>query len=121
MGYPDVPFHSIYGKVSADQEKFNQLFEDVINDNIANLKNVTWLPEHIVNMLVTGNLDTISGVLNVLEPELKFRELLGALFEDDDHDLIVSETSAKDIFPSNALTAFSDMEHNHILIARKTT
>ena len=120
LGYPDIPFHSIYGKVSADQEKFNQLFEDVINNNIANLKATTWLPEYIVNLLVTANLDTISEVLKTLEPELKFRELLGALFGNDDHDLIVSETSAKDIFPSNAVTAFEGMgNHNHILIAQQ--
>lgn len=120
LGYPDVPFHSIYGKVSADQDKFNQLFEDVINNNIANLKSITWLPEHIVNLLVTADLDIVSGILKALEPELKFRELLGALFGNDDHDLIVSETSAKDIFPSNAVTAFEGMGfHNHILIAQQ--
>lgn len=120
LGYPDVPFHSIYGKVSADQEKFNQLFEDVMNNNIANLKRITWLPEYIVNLLVSANLDTVSGILKTLEPKLKFRELLGALFGNDDHDLIVSETSAKDIFPSNAVTAFEGMGfHNHILIAQQ--
>ena len=120
LGYPDVPFHSIYGKVSADQDKFNQLFEDVMNKNIANLKNATWLPEHILNLILTANLDTVSSIMKSLEPNLKIRELLGALFGNDDHDLIVSETSAKDIFPSNAVTAFEGMgTHNHILIAQQ--
>ncbi|MBQ7665879.1 MAG: hypothetical protein IJS42_04095, partial [Synergistaceae bacterium] len=120
LGYPDVPFHSIYGKVSADQDKFNQLFEDVMNKNIANLQKSTWLPEHILNLIITADLDIVSGVLKSLEPHLKFRELLGALFGNDDHDLIVSETSAKDIFPSTAVTAFEGMgTHNHILIAQQ--
>ena len=120
LGYPDVPFHSIYGKVSADQDKFNQLFEDVMNNNVANLKNTTWLPEYLVNLLLAADLDTISSVLKSVEPTLKFRELLGALFGSDDHDLIVSETSAKDIFPSNAVTSFEGMgTHNHILIAQQ--
>ena len=120
LGYPDIPFHSIYGKVSADTEKFNQLFEDVMNNNVAALSKTTWLPEYLVNLLLAADLDTISSVLKIAEPMLKFRELLGALFGSDDHDLIVSETSAKDIFPSNAVTAFNGMgTHNHILIAQQ--
>lgn len=120
LGYPDIPFHSIYGKVSADTEKFNQLFEDVMNNNVAALSKTTWLPEYLVNLLLAADLDTISSVLKTVEPMLKFRELLGALFGSDDHDLIVSETSAKDIFPSTAVTAFNGMgTHNHILIAQQ--
>ena len=120
LGYPNVPFHSIYGKVSADTEKFNELFENVMNKNITSLQKTKWLPEYLVNLLLAADLDTVSSVLKVAEPMLKFRELLGALFGSDDHDLIVSETSAKDIFPSTAVTAFDGMgTHNHILIAQQ--
>lgn len=120
LGYPNVPFHSIYGKVSADTEKFNELFENVMNNDRVALQKTTWLPEYLVNLLLAADLDTISSVLKVAEPMLKFRELLGALFGNDDHDLIVSETSAKDIFPSTAVTAFDGMgTHNHILIAQQ--
>ena len=120
LGYPNVPFHSIYGKVSADQDKFNQLFEDVKNKNITALKNITWLPEHMVNMLLSTNLEMVSSILTSLDPVMRFKELLGALFGSDDHDLIVSETSAKDTFPSNALTSFEGLgTHNHILIAQQ--
>ena len=120
LGYPDVPFHSIYGKVSADTEKFNELFEDVMNNDRVALQNIKWLPEYLVNLLLAADLDMISSVLKIAEPMLKFRELLGALFGNDDHDLIVSETSAKDIFPSTAVTAFNGMgTHNHILIAQQ--
>ena len=120
LGYPDVPFHSIYGKVSADQDKFNQLFEDVKNKNITALRNITWLPEHIVNMLLSTNLEMVSTILTSLDPVMRFRELLGALFGNDDHDLVVSETSAKDVFPANALTSFEGLgTHNHILIAQQ--
>lgn len=119
LGYPDVPFHSIYGKVSADQEKFNKLMDDVKNKDVASLSATTWLPEHIVNLLISAKLDIISAVFNGLDNEAKFHELLGALFGNDDHDLVVSETSAKDIFPSNAVTAFENVEYNHILIAQQ--
>ena len=120
LGYPNVPFHSIYGKVSADTEKFNELFADVMNNDRVDLQNTKWLPEYLVNLLLAADLDTISSVLKAVEPMLKFRELLGALFGSDDHDLIVSEPSAKDIFPSTAVTAFNGMgTHNHILIAQQ--
>ncbi|MBQ9419191.1 MAG: Ig-like domain-containing protein [Synergistaceae bacterium] len=120
LGYPEVPFHSIYGKVSKDQDKFNELVTAVVNNDIASLKKSQWLPEYVVNLLLSANLDIVSGVLQVLEPNLKIRELLHALFGNDDHDLVVSETSAKDVFPSNATTAFEGLgKYNHILIAQQ--
>ena len=53
LGYPDVPFHSIYGKVSADQDKFNKLLDDVKNNDKASLAATTWLPENIINLLIS--------------------------------------------------------------------
>ena len=119
LGYPDVPFHSIYGKVSADQDKFNKLLDDVKNNDKASLAATTWLPENIINLLISSKMDIVSTVLKGLDSHAKFNELLGALFGNDDHDLIVSETSAKDIFPSNAITPFENIVHNHLLIAQQ--
>ena len=40
LGYPGVPFHSIYGKIKADNDKINQLFDDVVNQNIVALSQI---------------------------------------------------------------------------------
>ena len=105
LGYP-VPFHSIYGKIKADNDKINQLFDDVVNQNIVALSQIDWLPQQTVDMLTSSRLEIISGVLQAVSDDIRFKELLGAVFGDDDHDLVVSEASAKDIFPSNAVTSF---------------
>ncbi len=120
LGYPGVPFHSIYGKIKSDNDKINQLFDDVVNQNIVGLQQIDWLPEQTVDMLTSSRLALISGVLKGISDDIRFKELLGALFGDDDYDLIVSESSAKDIFPSNAVTSFEGLgTHNHIMIARQ--
>ena len=31
LGYPGIPFHSIYGKIKSDEDKINQLFDNVVN------------------------------------------------------------------------------------------
>ena len=120
LGYPGVPFHSIYGKTKADEGKISQLFDDVVNQNVVSLSKIDWLPEQLVNTLTSSKLSLISGILRAVSDDIRFKELMGALFGDDDHDLIVSETSAKDKFPSNAVTSFDGLgTHNHIMIARQ--
>ncbi len=120
LGYPGVPFHSIYGKVMSDNEKINQLFDDVINQNIVSLKKIDWLPPQLVDNLISSKLALISGILSAVSDDIRFKELFGALFASDDHDLVVSETSAKDIFPSAAVTSFEGLgAHNHVMIARQ--
>ena len=119
LGYP-VPFHSIYGKIKADNDKINQLFDDVVNQNIVALSQIDWLPQQTVDMLTSSRLEIISGVLQAVSDDIRFKELLGAVFGDDDHDLVVSEASAKDIFPSNAVTSFTGLTtHNHMMIAHQ--
>ncbi len=120
LGYPGIPFHSIYGKIKSDEDKINQLFDNVVNKDVVALRKIKWLPERLVENLTSSKLGVISGILSNLSDDIRFKELLGALFGDDDHDLIVSETSAKDNFPSNAVTSFTGLEtHNHIVIARQ--
>lgn len=120
LGYPGVPFHSVYGKVKSDETKINRLFDDVVNQNIVNLSKIDWLPQQLVDNLTSSKLAIISGVLKAMSDDIRFKELLGALFDSDDHDLVVSETSAKDIFPSNAVTSFEGLgAHNHVMIARQ--
>lgn len=120
LGYPGIPFHSIYGKIKADEAKIGQLFDDVVNMNKVALSKITWLPEKLVEQLTSSQLAGISGILKTYSDDIRFKELLGALYGEDDYDLVVSETSAKDKFPSNALTSFTGLgEHSHIVIARQ--
>ena len=120
LGYPGIPFHAIYGKVKSDNEKIDQLFDDVVNQNIVSLRQIDWLPQHLVDTLTSSKLSLISGVVRAMSDDMRFKELLGALYDDDDHDLVVSETSAKDVFPSNALTAFSGLAtHSHVTIGQQ--
>ena len=120
LGYPGIPFHSIYGKIKSDEAKIGQLFDDVVNMNIANLSQIDWLPEHLVKSLTSNKLPLIAGALRVFSDDIRFKELMGALYGDDDYDLVVSETSAKDIFPANAVTSFTGLaKHNHIMLARQ--
>ena len=120
LGYPGVPFHAIYGKVKSDNYKINKLFDDVVAADKVELSKIDWLPQQTVDMLTSSKLETISGVLRIVSDDIRFKELFGALFGDDDHDLVVSETSAKDVFPSNAVTSFEGLgTHNHIMIARQ--
>ena len=120
LGYPGIPFHAIYGKVKSDNEKFNKLFDDIVAGDIKSLSQIDWLPEQLVSQLTSSKLAIISGVLRGLSDDVRFKELLGALYGDDDYDLVVSETSAKDKFPSNAVTSFTGLgTHNHVMIARQ--
>lgn len=120
LGYPGIPFHSIYGKIKADEAKIGQLFDDVVNQNIANLSKIDWLPEQLVDTLTSNKLSRISGLLKEHSDDIRFKELMGALYGDDDYDLVVSETSAKDKFPANAVTSFTGLaKHNHIMLARQ--
>ena len=120
LGYPGIPFHSIYGKIKSDEGKIGQLFDDVVNQNIVSLSQIDWLPERLVETLTSSKLGLISGVLKALSDDIRFKELMGALYGDDDYDLVVSETSAKDKFPANAVTAFEGLSsHSHIMIARQ--
>lgn len=120
LGYPGIPFHSIYGKVKSDNEKFNKLFDDIVTGNIKSLSQIDWLPEQLVSQLTSSKLALISGALSALSDDIRFKELLGALYGDDDYDLVVSETSAKDKFPANAVTSFTGLgTHNHVMIARQ--
>ncbi len=120
LGYPGVPFHSIYGKVKSDDAKINQLFDDVVNQNIVNLSRIDWLPQHLVDTLTSSKLGLISGVVSAMSDDIRFKELLGALYGDDDHDLVVSEPSARDIFPSNAATSFTGLgKYNHVMIGQQ--
>ncbi|MBR0034888.1 MAG: hypothetical protein IJP54_04350, partial [Synergistaceae bacterium] len=120
LGYPGIPFHSIYGKIKSDDAKISKLFDDVVTNNITSLSKIDWLPEQLVNQLTSSKLALISGVLAAMSDDIRFKELLGALFGDDDYDLVVSEPSAKDSFPSNAVSAFSGLgTHNHVMIAKQ--
>ena len=120
LGYPGIPFHSIYGKIKSDESKIGELFDNVVNQNIVALQQINWLPERLVETLTSSKLGLISGILTAMSDDIRFKELLGALYGDDDYDLIVSETSAKDKFPSNALTSYTGLEtHNHLVIAKQ--
>lgn len=120
LGYPGIPFHSIYGKVKSDDAKISQLFDDVVKQNIVSLSQIDWLPKQLVDTLTSEKLGLISGVLSAMSEDIRFKELLGALHGDDDHDLVVSESSAKDIFPSNAVTSFYGLStHSHIMIGQQ--
>ncbi len=120
LGYPGIPFHSIYGKVKSDDAKISKLFDDVVNENKAALKQIDWLPKQMVDNLTSSKLALISGVLRTISDDMRFKELLDALHGDDDHDLVVSETSAKDKFPSSAVTSFTGIgTHNHVMIAKQ--
>ena len=120
LGYPGIPFHSIYGKIKSDEAKIGQLFDDVVSQNVVALKKIDWLPEQLVDHLTSSKLALISGILQTLSDDIRFKEVLGALYGDDDHDLVVSETSAKDKFPSNAVTSFTGLAaHNHTTIAQQ--
>lgn len=120
LGYPGIPFHSIYGKIKSDDAKISKLFDDVVTGNIKGLSEIDWLPEQLVSQLTSSKLALISGVLKSLSDDIRFKELLGAFFGDDDYDLVVSETSAKDKFPANAVTSFTGIgTHNHVMIARQ--
>lgn len=120
LGYPGVPFHSIYGKVKSDDAKISQLFDDVVNQNIVSLSQIDWLPQQLVNILTSEKLALISGVVRTMSDDMRFKEILGALHGDNDHDLVVSEPSAKDIFPSNAVTAFYGLgNHSHVTIGQQ--
>ena len=120
LGYPGIPFHSIYGKVKSDNEKFNKLFDDIVAGDKKSLSQIDWLPEQLVSQLTSSKLDVIGGALRIFSDDIRFKELLGKLFSDDDHDLVVSETSAKDKFPANAVTSFTGLgTHNHVVIARQ--
>ena len=120
LGYPGVPFHSIYGKVKSDEGKISQLFDDVVNQNVVSLNQIDWLPKQLVDHLTSSKLSLISGILGTVSDDIRFKELLSALHGDNDHDLVVSEPSAKDIFPSNAVTAFEGLaQHNHIVIGQQ--
>ncbi len=120
LGYPGIPFHSIYGKIKSDDAKISKLFDDVVTGNIKGLSEIDWLPEQLVSQLTSSKLALISSVLRAWSDDIRFKELLGAFFGDDDYDLVVSETSAKDNFPSNAVTSFTGLgTHNHVMIARQ--
>lgn len=120
LGYPGIPFHSVYGKIKSEQDKISKLFDDVVTGNIASLSKIDWLPEQLVSQLTSSKLALISGVLKSVSDDIRFKELLGALFGDDDYDLVVSETSAKDKFPANAVTSFTGLgTHNHVMIAQQ--
>ncbi len=120
LGYPGIPFHSIYGKIKSDESKISKLFDDVVNQNIVALSQIDWLPSQLVDHLTSSKLSLISGILKAGSDDIRFKELLGALFGDDDYDLVVSETSAKDNFPSNAVTSFTGLgTHNHVMIAKQ--
>ncbi|MBQ4430481.1 MAG: hypothetical protein II877_03175 [Synergistaceae bacterium] len=120
LGYPGIPFHSIYGKIKSEESKISQLFDDVVNQNIVALGKIDWLPSQLVANLTSSKLALISGVLQATSDDMRFKELLGAFFGDDDYDLVVSETSAKDKFPSNAVTSFTGLgTHNHVMIAQQ--
>lgn len=121
LGYPGVPFHSIYGKVKDDEGEVAKLFDYVVSGNVAALKKIDWLPEQMVkNLTSSSTLSLISGILRGLSDDIRFKELLGALHGSEDHDLIVSESSARDVFPDNAVTSFTGLKaHSHIMIARQ--
>lgn len=120
LGYPGVPFHSIYGKVRGDEAKISQLFDDVATMNKVSLSKIDWLPQRLVETLTSSKLAIISGVVHLMSDDMRFKELLGAFFGDDDYDLVVSEPSAKDNFPSSAVTAFEGLaKHSHVVIGKQ--
>lgn len=120
LGYPGVPFHSVYGKVKADEGLISQLFDDIVNQNIVSLSKIDWLPQRLLDNLAGSKLALISGVLQAVSDDIRFKELLSALHGGDDHDLVVSEPSAKDIFPSNAVTPFTGLKtHSHLTIGQQ--
>ena len=120
LGYPGVPFHAIYGKVKDDEWMISKLFDDIVNKNVVSLSQIDWLPQRLLDNLTGDKLAMVSGVLSAVSDDIRFRELLSVLHNNEDHDLVVSEPSAKDIFPSNALTSFTGLKtHSHLTIGQQ--
>ena len=120
LGYPDVPFHSIYGKVLKDNEVLNNVIDAIESGDIVSLSRLTWLPQQFVDLLTSSNGAFISQALSTVSDQIRIRELFGALFNGEDHDLCVSEKSAADIFPENARTAFEGLvKHNHAVLCKQ--
>ena len=117
LGYPAIPFHSIYGKVASDKEKIAGLFDSIINNDTVKIKQLTWLPKQFIETLIGENGAAISAGLQLFSDQARFQELFTTLFNGEDHDIVVSEKSAADIFPEYARTAFEGLEtHNHIML-----
>lgn len=115
LGYPAIPFHSIYGKLGADRDKLAELFDIVIEGNEAKIKQLTYLPPQLIDNLLGLKGAMVRAGLILLSPGAHFSELFNVLFNGEDHDVIVPEKSAIDIFPENARTAFEGLEtHNHV-------
>ena len=118
LGYPAIPFHSIYGKVSADNDKISDLIDKVESGDVVGLRKLTWLPQQFIDLLTTSKHSSlISSILSENSETLRLRELLTVMFNGEDHDLAVSVKSAVDIFPNYATTAYEGIvNYNHIII-----
>ena len=118
LGYPEIPFHSIYGKVSADNDKIADLIDKVASGDVVGLRKLTWLPQQFIDLLTTSkHSSVISSVAAQASDMLRLKELLTVLFNGEDHDLVVPEKSAVDIFPKSATTAYEGIvKYNHMMI-----
>ncbi len=119
LGYPSIPFHVILGLVKDDQDEINKLFDALERTDIIAIKNFSWLPEQFIISL-QKHLSKISPIVKSLSPILRVEEFLNVFFDNNDHDLCVSEPSAIDKFPENARTSFKGLaDHNHVNISKQ--
>ena len=120
LGYPAVPFHSIYGRTASDSGKLNEVIDKFFAGDTVALKGLTWLPQQFVDILTSSKAATIGTALASVSDQIRIKELFSVMFDSQDHDLCVSEKSAADIFPAYATTAFEGIvNHNHIMLCKQ--
>ena len=114
LGYPNVPFHSIYDVLGTEgtEELENTLSE--IKKGVVATDSLSWLPEQFVISL-QKHISTISMVANVVPLDGFFN----ALFDGNEHDLCVADKSATHNFPANATTKFEGLDYSHVVIGKK--
>ena len=118
LGYPEIPFHSIYGKVISDNDKIVSLSKSIINYDTVAISNLTWLPKQFVNVMLGQWGPIISNALKAVSNDVKLDEFFTVMFNGEDHDLVVSEKSAVDVFPEYARTAYEGLEkYNHVMLS----
>ncbi len=114
LGYPNVPFHSIYDVLGTEGTATLDNTISELKKGVVNTDSLSWLPEQFVVSL-QKHIGTISTVASMVPLDGFFN----ALFDGNDHDLCVTDKSATHNFPANATTKFEGLDYSHVLIGRK--